>query len=54
MSDNICFHKCHEMGKAFCSGCRSLHISTDPKNLPATHPNDTKNPNIKELENAKG
>ncbi len=41
---NVCFCKCHEIGKPRCVKCRSLHLSPEK---PATHPNDKENPDIK-------
>jgi len=41
--NNVCFHFCHKAGKARCQKCASLH---NTKELPATHPNDTYNPDL--------
>ena len=43
--NNVCNHKCHELGHQKCTGCRSFHKSKQPV---ATHENDKGNPNINE------
>ena len=49
--NNVCFHGCHKLGKPFCRDCRRFHPGagyTNNKEKPATHKNDTENPNLPE------
>jgi hypothetical protein len=39
--NNVCFCKCHSVGKVRCQKCATLHLA---KEKPVTHENDKTNP----------
>ena len=43
--NNICFCKCHQLGKSQCMKCKNLHLA---KEKPVTDKNDKSNPTYKE------